>query len=55
MKKLLINMEYNWDFYCVYFLFNGMKRDRYFDYMADKWGDRWYTHMEKNYQEQMDR
>ena len=55
MKKFLKNMEYNWDYYFVYFLFNGMKTDRYYDYMSNKWGDKWYTHMEKNHQDYLNR
>lgn len=55
MKKFLKNMEYNWDYYFVYFLFNGMKTDRYYDYMSNKWGDKWYTHVEKNHQDYLNR
>lgn len=50
-KEFLTKMEYHWDYYFVYFLYNGMKRDQYFDYMANKWGDKWYSHMEKNHQQ----
>ena len=45
MKTFLRNLEFNWDYYISYFLFNGRKQDRYFDYMSEKWGDRWYDHL----------
>jgi hypothetical protein len=36
MKRL----EWIFDYYIAYFLYNGMKRDVYNQYMRDKWGDK---------------
>ena len=36
--------KFFWDQYIRYYL---MDRDEYFDYMANTWGDVWYSYMEK--------
>ncbi len=36
MKRL----EWIFDYYIGYFLYNGMKRDVYNQYMINKWGDK---------------
>jgi hypothetical protein len=41
MKDFLRKIEWIWDFYFVYFLFNPMKVHRYHDYMWQKWGSRY--------------
>ncbi len=41
MKKFFKELEWIWDYYFVYFLFNGMKRHRYDAYMSIKWGSRY--------------
>ena len=40
MKKFLKTLEFNFDYYVVYFLYNGNKINRYYEYMNKKWGDR---------------
>ncbi len=47
MKKILQWLDYRWDYYFVYFLYNGMKHEKYFDYMSMKWGDKWYDNLLK--------
>ena len=39
MKKFLKKLDWIIDYYFVYFLYNGNKQDRYFDYMKKKWGN----------------
>ena len=36
MKRL----EWLFDYYVAYFLYNGNKRDRYNQYMTQKWGNK---------------
>jgi hypothetical protein len=38
MKKLLKKIEFWFDYYIVYFLYNGNKKSDYEDYMKKKWG-----------------
>ena len=38
MKKLLRKLDWIWDYYFVYFLYNGNKTHRYIEYMEKKWG-----------------
>ena len=38
MKKLLRKLDWIWDYYFVYFLYNGNKTQYYIDYMEKKWG-----------------
>ena len=37
MKKFLKKLDWIWDYYFVYFLYNGNKLDKYFQYMERKW------------------
>lgn len=55
MKNLFKTLEYYWDYYNSYYLYHAMDSDKYFDFMAAKWGDRWYSHMEKLYQDYLER
>ena len=43
MKKTMINkiikkLDWWFDYYIAYFLYNGGKHDRYIEYMEKKWG-----------------
>ncbi len=38
MKKLLKKIEFWIDINLMYFMFNGSKIDRYYDYLDKKWG-----------------
>ena len=38
MKKLLKKIEKWYDIYIVYFLYNGNKQNRYYDYLRKKYG-----------------
>ena len=40
MKKFLKELEYWFDYHIAYFLFNGNKRDQYYEYMEKKWGNK---------------
>ena len=40
MKKLLKKLDWIWDYYFVYFLYNGNKTQDYIDYMEKKWGNK---------------
>ncbi len=37
MKTLLKKIEWWFDYYIVWMLYNGNKRDKYIDYMETKW------------------
>jgi hypothetical protein len=39
MKKILKKIEKWYDIYIVYFLFNGNKQNRYYDYLRKKYGN----------------
>ena len=41
MKKIWKTLEYNFDYYFVYFLYKTEKIDRYHDFMIKKWGNRY--------------
>lgn len=42
MQKFKRRIEWIWDYYFVYFLYNGNKQQwEYFNYMCDKYGDQW--------------
>ena len=41
MKKILTELEWIWDYYFVYFLYNPHKIHYYHFYMRDKWKDRY--------------
>ena len=36
--KILKKLDFYFDFYIAYFLFNGNKRHKYTEYMEKKWG-----------------
>lgn len=38
MKKVFRKLEWWFDYYLAYFLYNGNKRDKYNQYMEQKWG-----------------
>lgn len=38
MKNFINKLEYYFDYYVAYFLYNGNKRDRYHAYMRSKYG-----------------
>ena len=37
MKKLIKKIEWKFDYYVVFLLYNERKTDRYLQYMKDKW------------------
>jgi hypothetical protein len=37
LKKLINKLDWIWDRHFVYFLYNGNKIDRYYEYMEKKW------------------
>jgi hypothetical protein len=41
MKKFFKELEWRWDYYFLYFLFNPNKVHRYHEYMTKKWGERY--------------
>ena len=40
MKKYLKRIEFWFDLYFVYFLYNGNKIGKYYEYMEKKWGNK---------------
>jgi hypothetical protein len=38
MKRLLKKLDKWFDIYIAYFLYNGNKQERYYDYMKNKYG-----------------
>jgi hypothetical protein len=42
----MTRFKFIWDKYVQYYL---MSTEEHFNYMCNKWGDRWYDHMEENY------
>ena len=40
LNKILRKLDWIWDYYFVYFLYNGNKIDRYYEYMKNKWGEK---------------
>jgi hypothetical protein len=38
MKRLLKKLDKWFDIYITYFLYNGNKQERYYDYMKNKYG-----------------
>ena len=40
MKKLLRKLDWWFDYYFAWMLYNGMKQDRYVQYMRNKWPER---------------
>ena len=41
MRKIVSKLCWIIDYYFVYFLYNERKLDRYYDYMKNKWGEKW--------------
>ena len=41
MTKFKRKIEWVWDYYFVYLLYNGNKQMEYFNYMCDKYGEEW--------------
>ena len=39
MKKFFKKLEFWFDLYFVYFLYNGNKTHKYYEYMNKKWGN----------------
>jgi hypothetical protein len=37
MKKFLKKLEWYFDYYFAWMMFNGNKRDKYIEYMEQKW------------------
>jgi hypothetical protein len=42
----MTKFKFIWDKYVLYYL---MSTEEHFNYMASKWGDKWYDYMEENY------
>lgn len=40
MKKLLTKLDWYFDYYIVWILYNGNKSDKYVEYMINKWKDK---------------
>jgi hypothetical protein len=38
MKNIIRKVDWFIDYYFVWMLYNGNKRDRYIEYMENKWG-----------------
>ncbi len=41
MKKLLVEMDWIFDYHFAYFLYNSHNINEYYDYMQAKWGSRY--------------
>jgi len=41
VKQFWIELQWRFDYYIAYMLYNPHKRFRYHRYMLDKWGDRY--------------
>jgi len=50
MVKFKMKLEWYIDYYFTYFLYNGMKHDRYFRYMESKYGEEWYEWIDKKFE-----
>ena len=37
IRKILKKIDWIWDYYFVYFMYNERKLDRYYNYMKNKW------------------
>ena len=42
----MTKFRFLWDQHILYYF---MDIDNHFDYMAGKWGDRWYSYMEEKF------
>ena len=40
MKKFLAKLDWYFDYYIVWILYNGNNSDKYVDYMIKKWKDK---------------
>lgn len=49
MKKFKAKLEWIWDYYFGYFFYNGNKLHRYFDYMCDKYPDKFEDCVDRDY------
>lgn len=38
LKKVLKKLDWAYDYYILYFMYNERKIDRYYQYMESKWG-----------------
>ena len=38
LKRVIKKIDFWWDIYFVYFLYNDKKLDRYYAYLRKKWG-----------------
>lgn len=41
MKNFIINLNWVWDYYILYNMYNSKKIDRYHNYMSKKWGEKY--------------
>jgi hypothetical protein len=48
---LIRSLEWIFDYYFAYFLYNGNKHHRYFDYMCNKWGSRFTDRVDQNFRD----
>lgn len=37
INRIINKLDWIWDYYFVYFLYNANKLDRYYEYMNKKW------------------
>jgi len=49
MKIFKMKLEWYLDYYFTYFLYNGGKQHKYFNYMESKYGEEWYEWIEKKF------
>ena len=40
MNKIIKKLDWWFDYYIAYFLYNGNKQGKYVDYMTKKWGNK---------------
>ena len=39
LNRIIKKLDWIWDYYFVYFLYNANKLDRYYEYMNKKWNN----------------
>lgn len=39
VSKIINKLDWIYDYYILYFMYNGRKLDRYYDYMNKKWNN----------------
>ena len=49
MTKFKMKLKWYIDYYFTYFLYNGGKHHKYFNYMESKYGEEWYEWIDKKY------